>query len=205
MKNKNEDFKSDLENQYNTLIIEGQKEQKNNTFIITVLVVITLIISAISLILSAKTLSHTKKINEQVKATDLVYKTLEIVYSDDQYINIESLKEGFHLDKPKTISITNTGDTKVTFDIKISSIKTSLSSTSDLIYTITKVGGSPIQRSLPLNETAIVINESLGKDETITYNFDINYKGPNQSAEKLSYYFANINVVQNRNNSLKEK
>ncbi len=203
MKNKNEDFKSELETQYNTLIIAGQKEQKNNLLIITILLVLTFISSIFSLILSSKALSQTKKINEQVKTTDLIYKTLEVVYSDDQYINIESLKDGYKSNK--TITITNKGDTKITFDIKISSIKTSLPTTSDLIYTITKVGGTSIQKSLPLNETSIVINESLGKDETVVYSFDIDYKGPKQDSEKMSYYFANISVNQNQNNTLKEK
>ena len=203
MKNKNEDFKSDLESQYNTLILASRKEQKSHSLIIIFLLIITLITSILSLILSFNTLSHTKKITEQVKTTDLVYKTLEVTYSDDQYINIENLKEGFHLEEPKSITITNTGDSKITFDIKISSIKTSLESTSDLIYTITKVGGYPTQKSVPLSETPIVINESLGKDETVTYNFNIEYKGSIPNPDKLNYYFANIVVNLNENQILK--
>lgn len=100
---------------------------------------------------------------------------------------------------PKVITVTNEGNATITFDIKLTSIKTSLLSTKNLVYTITENGETTTSKELPLAETSIVRDVTIAPKETIRYIINISYNGVVENNLAPNYYNANIDVQQTTN------
>jgi len=202
MKNRNEDFKNTLAIEYSALIENENEKNKKRYMILFSIILITLIITITSLILSIVSFSHTKEINDSTKTQGSSYKTLEVVYNQDQFINIERVQDKKEIPS-KIITVKNTGTTATNFDIKINSIKTSVITNNVLSYTLVQNDITNSEKNIPLSETTIVKNLVINPDSTMTFKLDINYK-EGINSEINDYYFANVIVEQSSDEILKE-
>lgn len=195
---KNDKFKSELETQYGILITASEKNKKQRYIFLLVIILITYISVLISVVFSYQALKNSSKINKQNKETiSTYYQTLSTVFETGNDITINNLDNGYVLEKPKIIKITNNGDKSITFNIKISSIKTSLISTNNLVYTLTQNQESTTTNVLPLQEKLIASNIEIAPDETITYQLSIAFNGILEAGNNTNSYQANIVVEQN--------
>lgn len=198
MKIRNENFKEELENQYSILIQAEEKEQRKRTFAILTILSITLISTIISTIFAYKAFSNTTEIsNEKKLNTETYYQTLSSVYNNGTKLEINNISTGYSIPNPKVITISNDGDIPLTFDLKIKNINTSLLSTNNLIYSITKNNQTSSEKELPLADTTLLGEVSIAPKETITYVFNVKYNGYTDTNN--NYYNANIVVEPNNN------
>lgn len=199
---KNENFKEELETQYTILIKANEKKEKQRFIILLIVLGITLLSVLISSIFSFKAFSATKKIDETEKSTQKThYQTLSTTYNGNQDLNLTGIGNGYELTTPKTIQLTNEGDTDITFDIKISSIQTSLLSTNNLVYSITRNGETSITKELPLSEKSIITDEKISPNETITYIIKVSFNGVLEAGNYSNYYNSKLIVEQKDNKS----
>lgn len=196
MRTPKEEFKEELENQYSILIKASAKEQRKRTIIIITILSLTLIATTISTIFAIKAYSSTKIITKEKKSTSKeYYQTLSTTYNDSSKLEISNIYTGFTLVTPKIITITNEGDTKITYDVKIKNINTSLLSTNNLVYAITKDNQTSSSKELPLSDSNILSEIEISPKETVTYVINVTYNGVIDN--NTNYYNANIVVEQN--------
>lgn len=196
MKKPKENFKEELENQYSILIQAEEKEQRIRTTIIISILAITMVSTIVSAIFAIKAYSSTNNITKEKKSVShTYYQTLSTTYNDTSKLEVNNITTGYSLSSPKIITITNDGDTNITFDIKIKNINTSLLSTNNLVYTITNNNETSIKKELPLSDTNILENVEISPKETITYVFNVNYNGFTEDTS--NFYNANIIIEQN--------
>lgn len=196
---KNENFKSELETQYGILIEANEKIKKHRYIFVIILLIITYLSVLVSIFFSYKALKNSNSVNSEIKENiNTNYLTLSTIYKNGNDLTIKNIDNGF-ISTPKEIQITNEGDTDITFNIKISSIKTTLISTNNLVYTLTKnneVIGSNI---LPLQERNILSEINIAPKETITYSLIVSFNGVLEQGNNTNSYQANIVIEQNNN------
>ena len=199
---KNETFKEELETQYAILIKAKEKKEKERFIILLVILGITFLSVIISVIFSYKAFSATKNIDTKEKTkTEVFYQTLSTTFNGNQYLNLSGIGNGYELQNPKVIQITNEGNTKITFDLKIASIKTSLLSTNNLVYTITKNNETSAQKELPLSDKVIAQDVKIEPSETITFIIKVSFKGVLEEGNYSNYYNSKIVIEQKDNKS----
>ena len=199
MLKKNEDFKEELETQYTILIKAEEREQKRRALIMYIICGLTLFMTVISLITVSISLGRTKK--EQIKNTSekIVYQTLTTNYNGSKQLNLQGIGNGYYLQQPKVITLSNEGNELLTYNIKLTSIETSLTSTNNLTYTLTKDDETSSQRELPLKEDYLLKEIKLEPGETRTYKISVAFTGTLEYGNYSNYYKANIVVEQNNN------
>ena len=201
MKNKNDEFKNELETQYNILIQTEQKEQQKRTIAILIILSITLFTTIITLIFAYKSYQNTKNIRKMQTETQTHYQILSSIYNTSAKIEIPSITTGYFLENPKVITITNEGDIDINYNLKISSIKTSLSTNNNLVYNITENNEMSIDRALPLKDSIILENILIHPNETKTYTINIKFNGYIETSDISNYYNASIVVEETNNKS----
>lgn len=197
---KNNNFKSELETQYNILIkASEQKEQKRFIIIVSILSV-TLLSTLISIIFASIAFNNTKKIDIENKEKNIVYyQTLTTTYNDGNILTLNNIGNGFTLEKPKIIEITNEGTTDIIFDIKLTSINTSLLSTNKLVYTLMKNNENIVSKELPLSEKVIASDIKIAPGETISYILKVTFTGTIEENNYSNYYNSKIVIEQKGN------
>lgn len=197
MLTKKEDFKEELENQYTILIKAEERQNKKRTIILYIISSVTLLMTIVSLITVFISLNNTRKESTKLSQPKTVYQTLVTNYNGDNTLNLSSIGNGYYLQNPKIITISNEGDTSLTYNIKITNIQTSLLSTNNLVYTITKDNEVSSPKELPLSETKILDNIKLTPGETITYKIDVKFNGILEEGNYTNHYNSQIIVEQN--------
>lgn len=197
---KNESFKSELEKQYSILIRANEKKEHQRYMVLLVIILITFSVCLVSMLFSFKAFSSTKKINDDNKAiTNIHNHTLVTMFNNGKTLNITKITNGYELATPKIIQITNEGNSDIIFDIKLTSIKTTLLSTNNLVYTLIRDNSTSDAMSLPLSDKVIVQNVTIHPSETITYTLKVKFNGTLENNNTDNSYSANI-VVEQKNN-----
>lgn len=193
---KNDEFKEQLENQYTILIKAEEREQKRRTLILYVICGLTLLMTIICLITVAISLGKTKQeiMNNEEKT---VYQTLTTNYNGNKYLDLQGIGNGYYLQEPKTIVISNEGTDTLTYNIKLTSVETSLTSTNNLTYTISKNNETSSQKDLPIKEDYLLKEIKLEAGETVTYKISVAFTGTLEYGNYSNYYKAQIVVEQN--------
>lgn len=194
MKNKNDDFKVELENQYNILIKAENKEQKKRATIIITILVITLCATIITLIFAVKAYKLTNVIEKEIDSTTY-YRTLAISYNNDNNLDIDSIVSYYELEPAKVITITNEGTQDITYNIKLTSVTTNLLSTNSLVYTLTNEQDT-FSKELPLQEGVLAENQVISPETTVTYVLKVNYNGAIDATGTPYNYHAKIEIEQ---------
>lgn len=196
---KNDNFKSELEVQYGILIEANEKAKKQRYIFLLSLVCLTFISVLVSVFFSYKALDNSNKINKGEKESiNTNYLTLSTIFKNGNDITINNIDNGY-IGIPKEIQITNDGDTDITFNIKISSIKTTLISTNNLVYILTKNGEEVVNNVLPLQEKIIANEVKISPKETITYTINTAFNGILEQNNNTNEYHAKITIEQNNN------
>ena len=194
---KNEQFKEELEKQYSILIKASEKKEKKYFIIIISILVMTLVGTIISIVFSSIAFRNSKDMNKKAEETmNTYYRTLDVTYNTGDKLELRGIGNGYELSNPKTITITNEGDTKSKFNIKFSGIQTSLISSNNLTYTITSNNETSSPKELPLNEKVIVSEVEIEPEQTITYVIKASYNGQMEENNYTNYYNANIVIEQ---------
>jgi len=194
---KNEEFKEELEKQYSILIRASEKKEKKYFIIIISILVVTLLGTIVSIIFAGSAFNNSKKLNKNIESTTTTYyRTLSVTFNNGQKLELSNIGNGYELTNPKTITITNTGDKKITFNIKFNSIDTSLLSSNNLTYTITSNGETSSPKELPLSEKNILTDIEIEPEETLTYIIKASFTGQMEENNYSNYYNANIAIVQ---------
>ncbi len=197
---KNENFKEELETQYSILIKINEKKEQQRYIILLVVLAITFISVIISVIFSYKALSATKKINNNDNTNIVVnHQYLTTTFNNGSNLNITNIGNGYSLKVPKVIKVLNEGNTEVIFDIKLTSIKTSLLSTNNLVYTITRNGETSIPKELPLNDRVIAEGIKILPKESIVFSINVRFDGIIEADNYTNYYNSKI-VIEQKNN-----
>jgi hypothetical protein len=200
---KKENFKEELETQYAILIKAKEKKEKQRFLVLLIILGITLFTVLISTIFSFKAFSATKNIDKVDKETpNTYYQTLSTIFNGNQDLKLNGIGNGYELLTPKTIQITNDGNTDITFDIRLTGIQTSLLSTNNLVYTITRNGETSITKELPLSEKSIITDAKISPNETITYVIKVSFNGALETGDYSNYYSSKIVVEQKDNKTL---
>jgi hypothetical protein len=197
---KNENFKTELENQYSILIRANEKKEHQRYMVLLVIILITFSVCLVSMLFSFKAFSTTKEINDDNQViTNTHNHTLTTMFNNGRTLNISKITNGYELATPKIIQITNEGNSDIIFDIKLSSIKTTLLSTNNLVYTLTRDNSTSDAMSLPLSDKVIVQNLTIEPGETITFTLKVKFTGFLENNNTDNSYNANI-IVEQKNN-----
>lgn len=197
---KNENFKTELENQYSILIRANEKKEHQRYMVLLVIILITFSVCLVSMLFSFKAFSTTKEINDDNQViTNTHNHTLTTMFNNGRTLNISKITTGYELATPKIIQITNEGNSDIIFDIKLSSIKTTLLSTNNLVYTLTRDNSTSDAMSLPLSDKVIVQNLTIEPGETITFTLKVKFTGFLENNNTDNSYSANI-IVEQKNN-----
>jgi hypothetical protein len=197
---KNENFKTELENQYSILIRANEKKEHQRYMVLLVIILITFSVCLVSMLFSFKAFSTTKEINDDNQViTNTHNHTLTTMFNNGRTLNISKITNGYELATPKIIQITNEGNSDIIFDIKLSSIKTTLLSTNNLVYTLTRDNSTSDAMSLPLSDKVIVQNLTIEPGETITFTLKVKFTGFLENNNTNNSYSANI-IVEQKNN-----
>lgn len=198
---RNEKFKSELENQYNILIQAQEKSEKRRFMLLFGVVILTFLSVLISTFFAFVAYRNTTKAqSDEASQTNTYYQTLSTVYNNTSSLELNNIVTGYRLSSPKTIQVTNEGDSNVTFNIKLSSVKTSLLSTSNLVYTL--VGSDDTNEvALPISDKVILENITLAPNESKTYTLNVHFRGIVDQEDSNNYYNAKIVVEQVNNKS----
>ena len=197
MLKKNDDFKEELQTQYTILIKAEERQQKKRTITLYIVCGLTFFMTLISLISVSISLTNTKKENDNSAKTKTVYQTLVTNYNGIKTIDLTGIGNGYYLQNPPVITISNEGDASLTYNIKVNNIQTSLLSTNNLVYTITKNNEVSSQKELPLKENYLLQDIKLPAGESVTYKIDVKFNGVLEAGNYSNYYKANIVVEQN--------
>ncbi len=199
---KNENFKSELETQYNILIKAQEKSETRRFIIILTIIIITFISTLVSVVFSYTALKSSNKVNEEEEQKEKIYhQTLAIVFNNNSKLDLTNIVTGYNLQNPKVFQVTNEGDIEITFNIKLTSINTSLISNNNLMYTLKRDNNTSITKQLPLKDKTILDNIKIAPNETITYTLSATYQGNIDQTETQNYYHANIYIEQIDNKS----
>lgn len=202
---KNENFKSQLETQYNILIKASEKKEQKRYICILIILISTLIAVIISIIFAYKAYQSSNEIKGKEKNSNTYYETLSVIYNGDNTLNLSNIGNGYNLVNPRTITITNEGEDDIIFNINLNSIKTSLLSTNNLIYTINSSSNESTNKELPLTDKTIINKQKISPGETITYTIMVKFNGTMESNNYSNYYNAKINIdIQNNKSDLLE-
>ncbi len=194
---KNEEFKEELEKQYSILIKASEKKEKKYFIIIISILAITLLGTIISIVFAGSAFSSSKKLNKDLETnTKTYYRTLAITFNTGQKMELTNIGNGYELTTPKTITITNEGDTKIKYNIKFSSIETSLLSSNNFTYTITTNGETSSPKEFPLKEKVILSDLEIEPGETANYIIKASFNGQMEENNYSNYYNTNIVVEQ---------
>ena len=197
---KNENFKNELENQYSILIRANEKKEHQRYMVLLVIILITFSVCLVSMLFSFKAFSSTKEINDNNKViTNTHNHTLTTMFNNGRQLSIPKITNGYELATPKVIQITNEGNSDIIFDIKLNSIKTTLLSTNNLIYTLTRDNTTGEAMSLPLSDKVIAQNITIEPEQTITFILKVKFNGTLENNNTNNSYSANI-VVEQKNN-----
>lgn len=197
---KNENFKTELENQYSILIRANEKKEHQRYMVLLVIILITFAVCLVSMLFSFKAFSSTKEINDDNKVITNVHNhTLTTMFNNGRTLNLTKITNGYELATPKIIQITNEGNSDIIFDIKLISIKSTLSSTNNLVYTLTRDNATSDAMSLPLNDKVIAQNITIEPSQTITFTLKVKFNGTLDNANVDNSYSAII-VVEQKNN-----
>lgn len=199
MLKKNEDFKEELQTQYTILIKAEERQQKKRTITLYIVCGLTFLMTLISLISVMVSLSNTKKANDETVKPKTVYQTLVTNYNGIKNLELNGIGNGYYLQNPPVITISNEGDSSLTYNIKVSNIQTSLLSTNNLVYTLTKNNEVTASKELPLNENYLLRDIKLPAGETVVYKIDVKFNGVLEAGNYSNNYKANIIVEQNNN------
>lgn len=201
MKNKNEGFKEELEKQYSILLKAEEKNQNRRNIIIVIIFFLTFIASSFCVFFSYRSYKNTKIIiSSKKKENKNYYETLSTVFNNGQNINISNLTYQTDLFSPMLITITNDGNTEITYNIEITNVKTSLPSTQNLYYTFTVNNTTSSPKNLPLNKASLLSDQKIKPKETITYILRASYTGSIENNSQ-NYYQAKIKVEQTNSKS----
>ncbi len=196
---KKEDFKTELENQYSILIRANEKKEHQRYMVLLVIILITFAVCLVSMLFSFKAFSTTKDINDDNKViTNIHNHTLSTMFNNGRTLSLNNITNGYELATPKIIQITNEGNSDIIFDIKLTSIKSTLSSTNNLVYTLTRDNSTSDAMSLPLSDKTIIQNVTIEPSQTITYTLKVKFNGTLDNTNANSYS-ANI-IVEQKNN-----
>lgn len=202
---KNENFKSQLETQYNILIKASEKKEQKRYICVLIILISTLIAVIISIIFAYKAYQSSNEIKGKEKNSNTYYETLSVIYNGDNTLNLSNIGNGYNLVNPRTITITNEGEDDIIFNINLNSIKTSLLSTNNLIYTINSSKNESTNKELPLTDKTIINKQKISPGETITYTIMVKFNGTMESNNYSNYYNAKINIdIQNNKSDLLE-
>lgn len=202
---KNENFKSQLETQYNILIKASEKKEQKRYICILIILISTLVAVIISIIFAYKAYQSSNEIKGKEKNSNTYYETLSVIYNGDNTLNLSNIGNGYNLVNPRTITITNEGEDDIIFNINLNSIKTSLLSTNNLIYTINSNNNESTNKELPLTDKTIINKQKISPGETITYTIMVKFNGTMESNNYSNYYNAKINIdIQNNKSDLLE-
>lgn len=196
MLKKNDGFKEELQNQYTILIKAEERQQKKRTITLYIICGLTLLMTIVSLVSVMISLSNTKSEHSKTSEPKTVYQTLVTNYNGSKTLNLTAIGNGYYLQNPAVISVSNEGDVPLTYNIKLSNIQTSLLSTNNLVYTITKNNETSAAKELPLSEGNILSDIKLNAGETVTYRIDVKFNGVLEAGNYSNYYKANITVEQ---------
>ena len=198
---KNEEFSKELETQYNILIKAEAKKTEQRFIAMFIILCLTLVSGLISLVFAAKAYFNTKEDVNNIEEVEKVYfETLSITYNNGNRLELNEIGTDYVLPNPKVIQITNEGNNPTSFNIKISSIKTSLLATNNLRYSVERNGEQTLTKELPLSDTEIIKNVVIEPDETITYTIRASFTGTFD--DYSNYYNANIDIIQNNTASV---
>lgn len=198
---KKEDFNAELATQYSILIKANGRKEKQRFIILAFILCVTLIAVFVSVFFSYQALKNTKNSKDDQEKINTFYQVLSTTYNGSSTLNLSGIGNGYSLSNPKTIQITNEGNTDIIFNIKLSDIKTSLLSTNNLVYTITSNGQTSITKELPLSESIIVSEVTIKPDTTINYIISVAFNGTITEGDYSNYYNSNIIVEQIDNKS----
>ena len=199
---KNESFKEELETQYAILIKAKEKKEKQRFMILIVIAFITMIFVIISVFFAYKAYKSTKDIKQENNTmVEKYYRTLSTTYNTGSSLNLSGIGNGYKLSTPKIIQITNEGNVDASFDIKLTGIQTSLLSTNNLVYTITRDGQTSINKELPLSDTTIITDIKIAPNETISFTINVSFNGVIEENNYSNYYNSNIVIEQKDNSS----
>ena len=194
---KNDEFKEELEKQYSILIKASEKKEKKYFIAIISILAVTLLGTIISIVFAGSAFNNSKRLNKDIESnTKTYYRTLSTTFNNGQKLELTNIGNGYELATPKTITITNNGDTKIEYSIKFSSIETSLISSNNLTYTITTNGETSSPKELPLTEKVVLSDLEIEPDETITYIIKASFNGQMEENNYSNYYRANILIEQ---------
>ena len=196
---KNDNFKAELENQYSILIRANEKKEHQRYMVLLLIILITFSTCLVSMFFSYKAYSSTQELSDENKVVTNVYnQTLITTFNNGSILNLSQITTGYELTNPKVIQITNEGNSDISFDIKLTSIKTSLLSTNNLIYTITRDKTTSDEMELPLSDKVIVQNVTIKPSQTISFTLKVKYNGTVEN-NTTNTYSANI-IVEQKNN-----
>lgn len=196
---KNENFKNELENQYSILIRANEKKEHQRYMVLFVIILITFSVCLVGMLYSFKAFSTIKEINDDNQIiTNIHNQTLTTMFNNGRTLNLPKITNGYELTTPKVIQITNEGNSDIIFDIKLTSIKSTLSSTNNLVYTLIRDNTVSDAMSLPLSDKVIAQNITIEPSQTITFTLKVKFNGTIENNVENSYS-ANI-IVEQKNN-----
>lgn len=199
---KNENFKSELETQYNILIKASEKREQKRYISVVIILVITFISVLVSIFFSFQAYKNSTSIDKDLKEKEeQYYQTLSVMYNGSNQLNLTNIGNGYTLATPRIIQITNEGDSDIVFDVKITSINTSLLSTNNLMYTLIRDNEESTSKELPLSDKAIASDVKISPKETITYTIKVSFNGAMESNNYSNYYNAKIGIEMKNNKS----
>lgn len=195
---KNENFKNELENQYSILIRANERKEHQRYMVLLTIILVTFFTCLVTMFFSFKAFSSTKELNDDNKVLTNSYQlTLSTMFNNGRVLNLEKINTGYELSTPKVIQITNEGNSDIIFDIKLTSIKTSLLSTNNLVYTLTRDNETSDAMELPLNDKIIAQDIKINPEQTISFILKVKYNGTIESNN--NNYSANIEIEQKNN------
>lgn len=195
---KNENFKNELENQYSILIRANERKEHQRYMVLLTIILVTFFTCLVTMFFSFKAYSSTRELNEDDKVLTNTHKlTLSTMFNNGRNLNLEKITTGYELSTPKVIQITNEGNNDIIFDIKLTSIKTSLLSTNNLVYTLTRDNETSDAMELPLNDKVIAQDIKINPEQTISFILKVKYNGTIEN--NTNNYSANI-VIEQKNN-----
>lgn len=198
---KNENFKDELNTQYSILIKAKEKREKHQFIILISILSLTLISAILCVFFTMKSYNNSNKLLKDKNKDEPIFLTLSTTFNGDNELNLEAIGNDYDLPTPKTINITNEGNEKITFNIKLTSIDTSLLSTNKLFYTITHNNEESSPKVLPLNNQNIITEVTLEPEESTSFIIHAYFEGTFDKNDYSNYYNAQI-VVEQANEKL---
>ena len=164
-----------------------------------IIISISLVATTIGTIFAYSAYKASKEAKTETKGNTTYYQTLAVTFNTTSNLELSGIGNGYSLQTPKIITITNEGDTEIIFDIKLTNISTTLLSTNNLVYTLTRKGETSIVKELPLKEKAIIQDCKITPKETIEYVLQVNFLGQIEEGNYDNNYNSKI-VVETKNN-----